>query len=350
MFLRTTMVTALASLALAPAFGAAGMSSPVLTAAAAQAPCEPTVANRPAKPMKLRIVPVDLDDYGSSVSGPYAGSDTFESSTDVGPHAYFDALSTRSDCLVAYSLRSMDQLLAYMDATHKPIDVSYDPANDPDPRRQDAAKIVVPANVVSLPNNVRVPIPVVENDSLLVTWESWLGAEYAFAKTGIGNYKHFQFASGRIWTEIKSNFSGRNGTPPAGVADVEVRFYGQPEEGEIGPNVTNRHPASPMVGEFALQPETWTRYWVLIQPAGEWHEFSLWVADENRGPVLINDRLQIKPNVKNGWNGWNSFWLEYNTSSKGLDEGFGARVAYARNIVMLRGATNVQSLLQRPVK
>lgn len=352
MHLRHVIVTAIASLGLAAGFDAIGFHSAAAASSAAQAPCEPIVGKRPATPQSLRIIPVDLDDYWSGGSGPYADSNAVESSTDVGPHAYFDMLSARPDCLVAYSLRSMDQLLTYMDATHRFHDVTYDPTNDPDPRRQDAAKIVVPANVVSLPNNVRVPIPPVGNDSLFVTWEAWMGAEFSYAETNIGNYKHYQFASGssghgRIWTEIKSDFSGRNNTPPEGLADVEVRLYGQPEDGMIGPNVTNRHPASPRVGRFAVQPEKWTRYWVLFNPVGEWHEFSLWVADTGREPVLINDRLQIKPQLSAGR--WTSFWLEFN-SSHSLSDGqkIPARTAYVRNVAMLRGVTNVSSLLQRP--
>jgi hypothetical protein len=103
-----------------------------------------------------------------------------------------------------------------------------------------------------------------------------------------------------------------------------------------------------MVGQFGIRAETWTRYWAFFNKVGEWHEFSVWVADATRGPVLINDRLQIKPNTPAGASGWNKFWLEFNSSSHGKSGGWPARVAYVRNVVMLRGVTNPVPLLQRP--
>jgi hypothetical protein len=115
----------------------------------------------------------------------------------------------------------------------------------------------------------------------------------------------------------------------------------------LGPNVTDHHPLGPMSNQFAIMPETWTRYWAYFNKVGEWHEFSLWLADPTRDPVLILDRLQM-PNTLAGATGWEKFWLEYNTSDHGKAEGFGERVAYARNIVMLRGVTDVKSLLKRP--
>jgi hypothetical protein len=130
---------------------------------------------------------------------------------------------------------------------------------------------------------------------------------------------------------------------------VEVRAYGEAKDGEVGPNVTNSNPLSPMAGAFAVMPEVWTRYWAYFNPVGEWHEFSLWVADENRGPVLVLDRRQIKPNFKLGATGWEKFWLEYNTSSHGV-ETLGPRVAYARNVVMMKGVREPTKLLQRPIK
>lgn len=254
------------------------------------------------------------------------------------------------ECMVAYSLRSQEQLNAYMDQpdpTRRPTDITFSPAADPDSRRQDAAKIVIPANEPSLPNNVRLPIPPVGGDSLLVTWESWMGREFDSDMTGIGGNKHFQFTSPkRIWTEVKADFDW--GKKLGGLAVATVRSYGQ--EGDLGPEVTIQNPLSPMSATFVIKPETWTRYWVYFKPAGEWHEFSMWLADETRDPVLVLDGLRMKPNYALGATGWETFWIEYNTSGKGLPEGFGSRVAYARNVVMLRGVTDPRGILERPVK
>jgi hypothetical protein len=280
------------------------------------------------------------------VAGPYVESDS--PTVLAGPHDYFDMLSARADCMVAYSLRDPAQLVEYARARYQPLDVTYDPLNDPDPRRQDAAKIVVPAGKASLPNQVRLPIPSVGSDSLLVTWDVWWGKEFAADYTGISHYKAFQLASpaNLIWTELQSDFNRALKFKPA-VAMTEVRAYGEQSQGELGPNVTNDNPLSPMLNQFPIMPEKWTRYWVFINPNGEWHEFSYWMADEDRGPVLINDRLQMKPNPNA--DGWEKLWIEFNTSDHPWD-GVGARVAYIRNVAMLRGAPYPSALLERPVR
>lgn len=314
-------------------------------------PREPTVP-RPDPPAGLRILSqalfdrLGLDMGLEAASGPRADETLTAAIGDPTAHAYFDALSSRSDCLVAYSLRDADQILEYAQSKYQFQNVTYDPGSDPDPRRQDAAKVLIPAGKVSLPNQVRLPIPSVGGDTLLVTWDVWWGKEFRYEDTHIGDYKAFQFASpaGRIWTEIQSDFNAAVKRPPA-VAMAEVRAYGEIKNGELGPNVTNEHPLSPMLNQFGIQPETWTRYWVFFKPAGEWHEFSFWMADENRDPILINDRLQMKPGENA--DGWEKFWLEYNTSSH-PQEGLGERVSYVRNVVMLRGVADPKALLERP--
>lgn len=315
----------------------------------------------------------------SPIALPASGQDS---------HAYFNSLISRPDHWKSYSLRPQagapitsphyeNQLLrrnqgGYAQCNSCSLDVTYNPANDPDPRRQDAAKIVVPADRVSLPNNPLLPIPNWSGHSLFVTWDAWFGQEFMFNNTGISNYKNFQFASGRIWTEVRSRFAlGQHQYIPPALALVDVRQYGGIGPGTIRPP---GYPPSdpgkygggaigPMIAEFAVQPETWTRYWVLFKPTGGTfqatfqselrtypaYEFSLWVADENNNPVLLIDRVIIGPNMP-GWDFWNSFWLEYNTSTNEIPPGRGALVGYVRNIAMLRDPANVTSLLQRPVK
>jgi hypothetical protein len=134
---------------------------------------------------------------------------------------------------------------------------------------------------------------------------------------------------------------------PGAVATAHVRAYGEVKNGELGPEVISENPLSPMLTEFGIQPEKWTRYWVFFNPVGEWHEFSFWIADEDRDPVLINDRLEMKPN--DGSKGWEKFWIEYNTSSN-PPEDLVQRVSYIRNVVMMRGIADPRSLLERPVK
>ena len=287
-----------------------------------------------------------------------------------GAHAYFEELAARDDCMAAYSLRDPAQLAiprdgGYAHSNSRPLYVTYDPAGDPDPRRQDAAKVVIPADRNSLPNQVRLPIPLSAplTSSFLITWESWLGDELRFERAGIRNYKHFQIASGatNIWTEVRSRFSIAQDLPSA-VARVDVRIYGASHS--LGPGATQGGTGAmydgvnygsdalgPMVGDFAVAPERWTRYWasfahVVLDGADYW-AFSLWVADEDRDPTLIIDGAPIRPDARDG--AWQSFWLEYNTSTSTIVPGRGELVAYARNVVMLQDPTDVPALLRRPV-
>jgi hypothetical protein len=344
---------------------------------------------------------------GPSAQVGACASDAGARSRAGGPHAYFEELIARSDCMKAYSLRDNAQLTEFSNSRSRPQRVTYDPAKDSDPRRQDAAKLVLPAGRVSLGNTVRLPIGTSDGTSTLVTWDAWFGSEFRFANTGIGGYKTFQFASpaNRIWFEVRTRLkqdearqarratrvprarrdavpennqeraSGdqATGDPPpqnaprrraaaaqrpapdasgpspntAGRIElgvVDARGYGA-RGTTLGPNVQRGSPLSPQAGTFAIRAETWIRYWVLIeQRADDWDLMSLWVADEDNDPVLIIDHLQfsVKKSVEH-------FWLEYNTSAR-LPEGLGERVAYARNVAMLRNVKDVPSLLRRPAK
>lgn len=66
------------------------------------------------------------------------------------PHAYFNALVARGDHWLSYSLRSQRQLDypkngGYAHSNGAALWVTYDPASDASPERQDAARVVIPA-------------------------------------------------------------------------------------------------------------------------------------------------------------------------------------------------------------
>lgn len=70
--------------------------------------------------------------------------------TPSGPHDYFNALVARGDHWKSYSFRDPRQLVGtryggYAVSSSESLWVTYDPANDDDPQRQDAAKAVIPA-------------------------------------------------------------------------------------------------------------------------------------------------------------------------------------------------------------
>jgi hypothetical protein len=275
-------------------------------------------------------------------------------------HAYFVRLASRSDCLRAYSLRQAWQLATRANGGYSAVNsrspaVSYDPQNDSDPRRQDAAKIVIHPSGNNLTNQVRLPIPPHAPASLFVVWDVWFGDEWLYKVHGISDQKTWQFASpfDRIHTEVRMRYSMAANRAPGNVAIIDGRYY--PDGGSgVGPNITAYNTLAPRVGTFAVRPETWTRLFAYFKtPAsGEmWWQYSLWAADPQTDPVQIYERLQIRPGRGSETGSWESFWLEYNTSVGVAGSNRPNRpplVAYARNVVMLQGVTDVTPLLQRP--
>jgi hypothetical protein len=264
------------------------------------------------------------------------------------PHAYFDALVARPEHWRSFSLRDQRQLETranggYANSNDTPLYVTYSPETDPDPRRQDAAKVVIPAGRPSLPNQVRFPMDTTDGTAYFVTWDAWFGAEFHISTAGIPQQKTFQFSSDGIWFEVQSRFNLNQG----GLAQVTTRGYaGGNARGDnppFGPNVTDTNPL-PQVGTFSIKAERWTRYWAVIdQRANDFDLASLWVADETTGPVQLLDRIQL--DAINGK--IDQFYLEYNTSTS-PPEGRGPLVAYVRNLVMMRNVVNPTGLMQRP--
>lgn len=326
-------------------------------------PPPPSPTPVPAAPQNLRILggsggsdEFELD--GDSHSGPYVAESDLDAALAqaTNPHAYYETLAQRSDCIGAYSLRDPAQLATranggYSINNSKPPAVNYIYPNDPDPRRQDAAKVVIPAGQANLPNQVRVPIPTHAPQSLFVTWEGWFGQEWI--NGGIPDQKTWQLGSpfNDIHLEIRNRYAAGNNQRPGSIAMIDGRLY--PEGGySVGPNIAGYSTLAPMAGKFFIQPETWTRWFVYLKApaAGSvWYEFSLWAADVNNDPVLIYDRLQMRPSPDSTSASWESFWLEFNTSTNTRTSTSPALVAYVRNVVALKGLTNPLSLLQRPI-
>lgn len=339
-------------------------------------------------------VAASADKHGCAPGPPPAAG------TSKTAFAYYDALVARRDCMSAFSLRDNAQLEQYKHSKRATQLVTYDPVNDRDPRKQDAAKLVVPAGQVSLRSTVRLPIGTEDGTTTLVTWDAWFGSEFRYESTGITNYKTFQFASPakKIWFEVRTKFKGAeegrgkgnaartdrpnrrasaggkgsaggekesgrkraqkdNAEKPEAASPaspvksahvdlglVDARAYGA-KGTALGPNVENGGSLTPKAGNFTVRSEVWTRYWVLIeQRANDWDLVSLWVADEDHDPVQIIDRRQLSVNGS-----VDAFWLEYNTSSHG-GANLGERVGYVRDVVMLRNAKDVPALLQRPAR
>jgi hypothetical protein len=313
-------------------------------------------------------------------------------------HTYFNALTSRSDHWRSYSLRDQAQLVRYSETTreHTTPDVNYIWPNDPDPRRQDAAKLIIPSDGSGVKKDtnrnsiyqVRVPMGGMElGHSYLVTWDAFYGDEWRHPVSGLIAHKAFMLdgpfepnGGPKIWWETHHDYRG-NKTYPVNqaeeVGNLSVRYYGSSWK-EIdgkwigcpaGPNVASGSssftPTLPY-RQWKIQPERWVRHWVLVEygmdsltiadyaggplttvsnpPRGTL--MSMWAADEDRDAVQIYNRLQVtlwQPGVR-------EFWIEMNTSTNEVKVGRPNLVAYFRNIVMLKdvGYAGVPKLLQRP--
>jgi hypothetical protein len=293
---------------------------------------------------------------GGAACGPLSETRQATQSCQIQPppggHAYFDMHCASSAKLACYSLRDSKQLDhpnngGFAHSNARALVVTYDPVVD-------AARVTIDTSSNSLSNQVRLPIPAY-GSSLFVTWDAWYGDEWRSGISGLETHKEFQFASPatRIWTEVRSRFSQ---APKDQIARVDVRYYGT----AFGPGSGwdyylnpahwsgSKDAIGPQTGEFVIAPKTWTRYYAHFEqdPSG-YVAFSLWMADVNRLPVNLLDRRLIKPNSSGRWE---SFWLEFNTSTNNVKPGRPPLVAYVRNVVMLRGVTSsdVPALLERP--
>jgi hypothetical protein len=209
-------------------------------------------------------------------------------------------------------------------------------------RANHSAGTRISINNHSLDNQVWLPMGTSDGHSYITTWDAWYPKELQKQYSGLSTWKTYQFrrqmSNGpAIWFEIRTLFSEGGSTDIGG---VDVRGYGG-----LGPNVTNDQPLSPQAGKFMIKPETWVRYWMMMeQRAGAYDVMHVWVADENRDPVKIIDRLQMEVGTSIP-----SFQLEFNTSTGRMTVLHDDLVTYVRNVVMLQDYGDPSNLLIRPV-
>jgi hypothetical protein len=267
----------------------------------------------------------------------------------TGDHGYFDGLRALPNVIRALSLRDQAQLLQYK-AGSSAAAVNYIWPNDSHPQAQDAAKAVIPATTNNLQNQVWIPIGHGGTQGFFITWDVYWTDDFLPANTGLTSYKAFQHRSdSAIWTEVRSRFS----LAPAGqIAKVDVRPYtsgGLKQPGYTFEGTTyGSDTLAPMVGQFAIAPHVWTRYWTRFQPrldGSGWWDFSLWMADENREPVQVYADAWVKPNTTGTWNRWE---IELNTSTSTVPAGRGELALYVRNLVMLADVLDPTPLLVKP--
>lgn len=197
----------------------------------------------------------------------------------------------------------------------------------------------------SLPNQVWLPMGTEDGHTYLTTWDAWYSPETVRKFSGLLSWKTYQFRnmkkSPALWFEVRTRFELAQ---PGYVGDIDARYYGA-----MGANVKSNEPLGPPIGQFSIRPETWTRYWMLLDQRSGWDKVSLWAADEKRDPVKLLDALDIEvANLASGKNSIHSFQLEFNTSQDRHTVLRDPLVVYVRNVVMLRDAPSIGEFLIRP--
>jgi hypothetical protein len=317
--------------------------------AAAAAPCEPTLgggAARPKAPTNLRIIPGDDD-----VSGPFADFDwSGEFAAAVAAHPYFDTLSARSDCLVAYHLRSDAQIDAIetvksgiSEKGEMRFPVSYDAAND-------AALFRIDPRVGSTDSEGKRVATAATSGSWLLTWDLRFDNGHAYTSSShLGRHKTYMVgwrgatSGDNRWLGLKTEYINA-AQAGQGVAEIYTYMVGTTYHGP-GTTLGPQSSIQPRTGSFFINANTWTRVWIFVEDIGQALSYvSVWVADTSRGPVQLHNRnAVITPE-----GGINKFWFEYDTS--GEDAANGEMRSWNRNLVVLKNVTAAQvaGLLQRP--
>lgn len=275
-------------------------------------------------------------------------------------HQYFDALTARSDCYMALSLRSQEQLDALptrRGSSERHMPVIYDAAMDAgrwaiDPSGESP-------NSGSTGTQQKRPILNVAGvSSMLLTWETRFDKGF-LSETGkpgasrserqLGQHKTWKIiaGSGDMWVTWKTNY-GRAGNQGRGeVAEMLMTSGGKFLAGGSSNKLYGSEILGPRVSDFYIRPDTWTRYWFFVEgtiAAGETVHLSAWAADEGREPILLYDRLPyLAPATLN------EFHLFYDSSQKQATNTLSQ--SWNRNMVVLTGLTyaDMLGLLQKPV-
>jgi hypothetical protein len=224
--------------------------------------------------------------------------------------------------------------------------------------------VTVSAN--SVENPLTLPIGTTDNHVYFLTWDAYWTDSWV--NTGLTNLKTFQIygstSGDQRWWEIQTRFAPSASVAPGfnrntDVGAATVRGYNSLPAGNAnwlfssgtvyGPGVTDNDPdILPRIGSFIIRPNRWTRYFVRVdQRYNDYDYVDYWVADEATDPVQIYSH--IPASLKPPTNSIPALRFEFNTSTiEPRDRGDRDLVTYLRNVVVLRDAANVESLLIRP--
>ena len=266
------------------------------------------------------------------------------------PHAYFEYLDALPQKHTSFTCRDQDDVdaAAFGGASFREdpgVTTNYNASLD-------AAQFVVKANRGSIEIGDQIKygetgftawpsaLTVNNSDSVLFYWEAYAPDYWAQDGTadGVKNYKAFQCSDeGNLTLEPRYRYSQIDRAD--GVARLDVRAYGN----QSGVSIGEGDSVQPQTGEFNIQPDTWTRFWMYCDFAN--NEMTYWVNDANQGTVTLHDAVPFNwtQNYGSGF-GFTSFWFEFNTSqSRSGPEQY----HYGRNLVVLKDVSNPQALIDQ---
>jgi hypothetical protein len=362
--LRNTLVVA--SFAAFTSAAAVAAFEPTPRPAAARSMADPCVgavlpppSSAPSPPTNLRIVSGSYageafaeDYYVERTSGPYVESDA--ATEPLGSTSYFDLLTSRPDCLVAYTLRSQAELNTIKTGGESDTryDVIYDSVNDAMLQRVDPTPFVVPGGG-SVNAEQKIARISVNHTSMLLTWDFKIGPGAIYRGDGyLTQHKAYRidYGDGSFWLTWKNSYA-RGANTGQGVAEM---FMAAGSRTFLGPGTTNTSSEilEPRLAEFYPQVNTWTRYWFFVEgnigggAGGQVVYVSCWAADENRAPIRLYNRLQMYTPTQ----GLGEFRFEFNSSQTGALNDM--MELWNRNLVVLQDVTitEVEGLLQKPLR
>ena len=330
MMRNTLIVAALVALPFAAGFPANQVS--VLAALPCGLDSNPDAG--PAPPTGLRIVHSTPSRPGQPLAA-------------TGAHPYFDMLTSRSDCVVAYSLRSQAQLdgIQTRGKSEKKLPVTYDAA-------MDAALFRMFAAITLDSQQKEIEIPLAgSSPAVLLTWDFWFDEHFRYAGAGYARgHKTWRLdtVDREAWIALKTDYA-RAANRGTGVAEVIMTV---PSRAIIAPGATRgeREIPLPKLGTFFMDANTWTRVWWLIEDLDKpVCHVSVWISDERRDAVQLYGRLPLYTTPGGLHPGL--FRFEYDTSvEQALNPG--EMRSWNRNFVVLQNPASpaIPGLLQRPAR
>ena len=270
------------------------------------------------------------------------GSNSANPSEAVRPHAYFEMLTGRSDCLVAYSLRhesELDALDTVNKNSAKKRPMVYDSVHD-------AAKLTIHAPTSTDIKGKLLPLGVASG-TMLLTWEFRFDENFRWVKKGnMIRHKTWRLLPGP-WLAVRTDYKHA-----AGQGKFAELLVTLPGKRFLGPGTRRGAPGwfgemlQPQRDTFYFNPDTWVRVWIFVEDLDKPACYlSVWAADEKRDAVKLYDRIALIPAKE----GLKHFQIEYDTSADSATNANEAN-SWNRNVVVLHNVSraDVGGLLKRP--